>query len=800
MLRSLISVFMGILASGLVCATTYAAKPRVPAEAAGFAGSLEGVVKEKAPTNGWIVLSVRRAEPDAKSKVKDGSVLASKQIPVSSRLAGNTPFPEQVAYIATLKVGDKVTLKVRYNDNAGNVAIRLAEVPAGFAAPGGAVGGATTALPPRVAEAGPQAPQSVLGNIFLDTEPLVLQCIATGGSVDYTIKDFWGQTVAGGKAPVVGGVATIKPDIKKRGYFELTAGAQELTFAVVAPVDIKKLSDSPFNVCSHFSMGWSTELVPLMARVGVSEVRDNVGWGGVEKAKGSYDYSGKAREWIAACRQAGIKVLATGGCMGNKLYGGGFPETAEARLAYGKFTADMGRHYGNALSGLELWNEFNGTWGPKNKSANAVERGKIYAEMSKIAYPEIKKACPSSPVLGCATVVMPAPYLESVFKSEGLSCMDGVVIHPYIPLPENLWRDIGAVRELIKKYNRGKEKPIYATEYGWASWNTDNPPQIGKFLVRGSVIMNAQNVRSMHWYQFQDEPGFMSMGLVHTPNDAHGKYSPSPALAAYATLVRALGAAKFEARELNMPYTSAWVFRFRDGKDEVRACWSSGDDKPQISLESDKPLTKIDLMGNESQIAPQDGRIVLALDETPFFLKGRVKSVREIPSPWKSIADSRDDFGEMQGINNWRLGYYDGQGGKPSQTLKPSAFREMTVTTTAWGYEWHGGAALIKLGVMVAGGKSWPATRWQSPVEGRVTLRGYFEAKDKKNPATVATAIYVDGKSAYAHELNNQKDKFEVAVDVKKGSTVDFVAATDGPKGRCPMQAAICVKNSAFGK
>ena len=134
---------------------------------------------------------------------------------------------------------------------------------------------------------------------------------------------------------------------------------------------------------------------------------------------------------------------------------------------------------------------------------------------------------------------MPVPYLESVFNSGGLACMDGIAIHPYIPLPENLWRDVGETRELIKKYNNGREKPIYATEYGWASWNTDNPQQIGKFLVRGSVIMNAQNVRSMHWFQFLDEPGFMSMGLVHAPNDARGKYSPSPALVAYATLVRA---------------------------------------------------------------------------------------------------------------------------------------------------------------------------------------------------------------------------------------------------------------------
>ena len=74
------------------------------------------------------------------------------------------------------------------------------------------------------ASAVPEDPQTAPGNIFLETEPLVIQCLADG-TVDYTVKDFWGQTVATGKAPVENGVASIKPDIKKRGYYEITCDA-----------------------------------------------------------------------------------------------------------------------------------------------------------------------------------------------------------------------------------------------------------------------------------------------------------------------------------------------------------------------------------------------------------------------------------------------------------------------------------------------------------------------------------------------------------------------------------------------
>lgn len=638
----------------------------------------------------------------------------------------------------------------------------------------------------------PGTPQAALGNIFLDSEPVVLNCPASGDSVDYTVKDFWDQTVASGKTPVAGGMAQIKPEIKKRGYYELNVNGKELTFAIIAPVNLKTLANSPYNACVHFSQGWNTDLIPLLARVGVSEVRDNVGWGSIEKQPGSYDYAGKS-EWIAACKQAGIRVVATGGCMGNKLYGGGFPETPDTAKAYGKFTADMGRHYGDALSGLELWNEFNGSWGPKHSS----DRPKCYADMIKLAYPIIKQGCPGTPVLGCAAVVMPIPYLEGIFKNGGLACMDGVVIHPYMPSPEGLWRDVGAVEDLIKKYNNGKPKPIYATEYGWGTnfGGANSLETIARNLVRGSVILVARNVKSMHWYQFQDEKGFMGQGLVHLPDDARGKYSPTPAVVAYATLVRTLGAATYDTREAAAPYTSAWVFRFKEGGNQVRACWAANDQTPQIAIETDAPMTQIDIMGNESALTPQNGKIVLTLNETPVFLKGNAKSVTELPGSFKVIANSLEDFGETQGINNWQLGNYAAQGAKLPPSINPAGFQTGNVETTTWGYEWHCGSALIKQGALVAEGKSWPTQRWVSPVDGKVTLLGYFEVRDKKNPVTVGTAIYVDGKSVFAKDLNMQTEKIELTVDVKKGSTIDFLAGLPGGKGRARLMCMICVPN-----
>ena len=102
----------------------------------------------------------------------------------------------------------------------------------------------THAAPPP-APAGPQDPQTELGNIYWDNEPVVIQCLAQGDSVDYSVKNFWGKVVDSGKAPVQAGVAAIKPNLKVHGWFDMTvdtgAGSKELLFAIIAAKRCRRL-------------------------------------------------------------------------------------------------------------------------------------------------------------------------------------------------------------------------------------------------------------------------------------------------------------------------------------------------------------------------------------------------------------------------------------------------------------------------------------------------------------------------------------------------------------------------------
>lgn len=663
-------------------------------------------------------------------------------------------------------------------------------------------------------------PQSVLGNIFWDNEPLVILCKAAGDSVDYTVRNYWGKIVDSGKAPVKNGIAEIRPNLKQRGYFEAAvktdAGEKVLCFAVLAPIDFKTMANSPFAVCSHFATGWNRDLIALLPRLGIAEVREDMPWRWVERDKeGEYSFTfvdskGQVNSRLddihAELKQYGVGELPVAAYCSNKLYDKTeFPTSQRGAIAFGKFCVEVLKHFPD-FQAIELWNEYNGSWGPP-KGTPPADKARLYAQLCKAAYGEIKKASPKTEVLGGAAVRVPMPYLEDIFKAGALDYMDGVVVHPYIGSPETFYRAFGELRDLIKKYNKGQEKPIWATEFSWGMWGVESRQEQANFIVRGSVIMLAQNVKKMHWFELRDSPMFSGgQCLLHSDTDPQGKYAPWPLAVSYATLIRVLHDGQFEAREAYTPFTNTWVFRFKTGQEEVRCCWNSGEDKSAIAIETDAPLTMIDIMGNETRVIPQNGKIELPLTGTPFFLKGKARSVTAVQGPWKFIANNRDDFKDAQDSNGWLWGYYDGGAGPAAETVPVKDFKKMKLVTDNWGYKWEGGGARVSESSLWTAKNARPTVRWQSHMDGTAALRGSYKVtKGGKDTFTsVGYAIYVDGKQVYAKEVkatvpekrHTYVESFEIPVTLKKGSVVDFMALPGGGGMAHPaLNASICVAN-----
>src|SRR3546814_17895764 len=88
------------------------------------------------------------------------------------------------------------------------------------------------------------------------------------------------------------------------------------------------------------------------------------------------------------------------------------------------------------------------------------------------------------------------------------------------------------------------------------------------------------------------------------------------------------------------------------------------DPPARVFLETTRPLTVVDIMGNETVLQPQDGAVSLRLDKDPVYVKsrrGQVAAVREEGRD-RIVADSVLGLADAQGAGNWYYGYYVGDG------------------------------------------------------------------------------------------------------------------------------------------
>ena len=109
-------VWMMVFSMSLVVASS-AAAAETPKEAAGFWGKVTGSVKS-AQTDGLsFVLTITTAEADtSKSTVKDSTAMVGKSVTLATRMPRKdgkpSPSEEDIAYIKTLKPGDKIAIKI----------------------------------------------------------------------------------------------------------------------------------------------------------------------------------------------------------------------------------------------------------------------------------------------------------------------------------------------------------------------------------------------------------------------------------------------------------------------------------------------------------------------------------------------------------------------------------------------------------------------------------------------------------------------------------------------------------------
>ena len=625
------------------------------------------------------------------------------------------------------------------------------------------------------------------GNVFAAPQRPSFRIETQAEAIDYSVSDYAGRTVAEGTFKPENGAATLRPEVNALGYFHVRLTLRmkdsppiekQFDFGVLRSFAGIDMSASPFGVMTHFAQNWNTELIPLLAKYGVAAVRDEVYWGQVETKRGEFDFT-RQDAYMGKLKEAGIRPLIVLS-FANKLYDGGMtPYSPEGCDGYARYAAEVLRHYGSQIRWLEVWNEYNGSF----CAGRATEdRPRYYTAMAKTSYAKIKAVRPDVTVLGCAPVLIPLPYFEGIFKRGGLDAMDAVVIHPYRGRPEGVEREIDDLNELMKRYNHGETKPVWCTEYGYGLHNAGSLANVAKNLVRQSVLLRSRNVQRMFWYLFSDYASFQSMGLVQLPGSPNGRHAPNPAGPAFANMAWLLHDARYEAREAVAPFTKCHVHKFvKPGGGEIRVCWATY--PATIVVEASGRLVRCDLMGNETPLAVEGGRIEIPLDDTPFYLLGPVKGVSERPAEEMIIADSGEEYSATQGENHWSYGYFDGTGPRP---YGGADFKPMRQVETVWGVNWSAEAgripflALSREGghpALLKGKPVWAVRRWESPLDGTVRLDGRIAVGDSRSHG-VEYVLLVDGKPADKIEVAASADKKPTAIrgqiEVHRGSQVDF--------------------------
>lgn len=295
-----------------------------------------------------------------------------------------------------------------------------------------------------------------------------------------------------------------------------------------------------FGVQGHFgrhSEGWDFDtLLPIMKKMGVGYIKDEIYWHMVEQKPGEYKIDEANEKFVNSARAHGIKLIFS------LTYGNGIYKDPIDPDAYANYCRFMASHFKGRIDVWEIWNEpnnfefksrYGGEWNGKDNSP-WVEKFAILVEKAARA---IRSANPAATIITSGGNPPATHYLVTRF-ADRLKGIDGLVDHPYpfrlppetIPYggPEICGRDgvisadadhsftslIRRLRGVGRKIN-GKVPSIWVTEVGYTTFNHySNDKNIyygytreaqAAYLVRMVVQALAADVSAVCLYDLKDD-------------------------------------------------------------------------------------------------------------------------------------------------------------------------------------------------------------------------------------------------------------------------------------------------------
>ena len=520
-------------------------------------------------------------------------------------------------------------------------------------------------LPPSV-EVGLST--SKKNNVYYPGEPVsvavnVFNALGKDASskVTWKITDFERKTIKKGSFDLSlkkdeGQSKIIKIDLPK-GFFTFSADLEskenhikkeaQTSIAVISPFSNKKQSGNNF-FGGHFWNGTPDFVFAMAEEIGqkYSYIFHLLSWSGAPRNWKENNPQWKiADEKLAVVQKHNmIPVINLYGC---PPWTGGKEEPQEpAKIndklisGWSDYTTEIAKRYKDRVKYWVVWAEF--------MRAPFDVTAQNYLKFAKGAYEAIKKQDPDAVVVGYGIHEFKDTLLkaEAAFKAGTLDYVDVVGINPYwrpySPEEMGYGKMLDELKGLMRKYNHGKEKPLWVTEIGWRGSDTlysELPYGEGKTytdfvtelsqaenIVRMHIISLAKGVKLFNTFCVYAGayPSIFNYNLVH-----QGDFTPKLGYAAYNNMVNMLKGLKFDKEIRKGKGIRCYRFKDESNGEDVFTIWNCGKRAAKIALAVDPGKVEITNMVGKALLPEKSGKTILVLTGSPIYLRGKGKEFQK---------------------------------------------------------------------------------------------------------------------------------------------------------------------------
>lgn len=320
-----------------------------------------------------------------------------------------------------------------------------------------------------------------------------------------------------------------------------------------------------FGVNIHFTDPKPGEM-ERFAEAGFKWVRMDLGWAGVEKKPGVYDFSAFDR-LVGHLDRVGARAYFILD-YGHPRYDGGLsPHTPEGRAAFAAYARAAAAHFKGRGVIWEIWNEPNiAFWKPR---PNADDYTKLANETVKA----LREGDPDAFVMAPASSQFPWEFFETLFASGILEKLDAVSVHPYRETnPETAAEDYGRLRAMIARYASPERRmlPIVSGEWGYSTAEKRfSEAEQARYIVREYLSNLANGVNLSIFYDWKDD-GPDPKENEHRFGTVRQDLTTKPSFLAAKALIQALKGYTFRHR-LKGANPSEWKLLFQQPSEYPQA-------------------------------------------------------------------------------------------------------------------------------------------------------------------------------------------------------------------------------------